>query len=143
AEVTTLDLLREADLLRGGKQIDLGDVLQGKAATNRSRPRAASAPPRRRTRLARRLLACTAYHQSRPRKRERPEDNLPAAERHRIERRVNGGVRLAKGRSRRDHLHLMLFAPVRKARELWASLPRRAAGLCPNGPVRLALRDDF
>src|SRR5947207_2650617 len=35
-------------------------------------------------------------------------DNLPQADRYRIERRVSGRVRLAERRSRRDHLHQML-----------------------------------
>src|SRR5438876_10021244 len=42
---------------------------------------------------------------------------------------------------RRDHLHQMLSRRRGGPASCGPSLPRRAAGLCPDGPVRLALRD--
>src|SRR5438876_1499096 len=53
--------------------------------------------------------ACTAYQQSGVGNAIAQGANLPGAERHPIERRVSGGVRLAEGDSRRDRLHQMLL----------------------------------
>src|SRR4029450_4740352 len=64
-----------------------------------------------------------------------PGDDLLGGELHRIERRVQRGVGLTDGRSRRDRLHQMPLAHE-KARET-RTLPASSRGLPPNGSVGL------